>query len=200
AVRPAVDGDFQDVSSGVESARAEHAGELLANVAFVSFERRGIELDAPQLMLLAGGTSGLAGCFHHVDYDRLVGLFCAFIATDADGKVEVDAGVVHAGRVNSTGTKVLKRSPVAEQYVAIEQRNFLRRSERCLLRLRQFRRDVGNHYVPARQNAVGGAHRLELVPGKVADLHFFGGCRIAAVVDLDHGAVEPDAHRRGWFV
>jgi len=53
--------------------------------------------------------------------------------------------------------------------------------------------------MPAGQDAVGGAHRLELALGEVADLHFFCRCRIAArtvnVIDLDHGAVQADARR-----
>src|ERR1700681_2125618 len=102
AVRPAVDRDFQDVARGVESARTQYARQLLANVALVSFERRAIELDAPQLMLLARRASRLAGCLHHVHYDRLVRLFRTFIAADADRKIQADARVVHAGRINRT--------------------------------------------------------------------------------------------------
>ena len=39
AVRPAIDGDGGDVASRIEAARAEHAAELIADVALEGLER-----------------------------------------------------------------------------------------------------------------------------------------------------------------
>jgi len=110
------------------------------------------------------------------------GLLRAFVAAVLTGRSRLNAGVIHAWRINSASRQLWRALPVAQQDVGVEQRNLLRGSERLFLaQSRQFLRDVGNHHMPAGQDAVGGAHRLELALGEVADLHFFLPMQIAAV-------------------
>jgi hypothetical protein len=54
--------------------------------------------------------------------------------------------------------------------------------------------------MPAGQDAVRGAYLFQLSLGKVADFHFFRRGRIAAVIHLHYGAIQPDASRIGWRV
>src|SRR3979490_732069 len=99
AMRPAINRDLHDVASRVETTQPQNSQKLLPNIALESLKSRAVELNAAELMLFPSRTSWLAGRFHHGKHDRLLGPFCTFISADADGKIKIHVGVVHAGRV-----------------------------------------------------------------------------------------------------
>src|SRR5580698_1976671 len=170
SMRPTIHRDLQDVMRRIKSTWTKYPKQLLANIALEGFECRAVKLHASQPVLIACGMSWLAGSLHHVHDDRFIWLLRAFITTDADGKIEIHAGVIHTRTVSSARVQLLKGAPVANHDVGIEQWNFLRRSECFFLRVGQFLRNIRNYHMPTGQNAVRRADRLQLAIGEVTDL------------------------------
>src|SRR5258708_19486783 len=71
AVRPAIDRDGDDVGDRIEAARAQGAGELVADVALEDLEARAQQFGAADAMLLPLVEARLAGGTHHADEDRI---------------------------------------------------------------------------------------------------------------------------------
>src|SRR5688572_7559550 len=98
AVRPAIDRDAGDISSGLEAAAAQCAAELAADLALEGLERCREQFGAAGFVLFALGQSVLRGCPLHADEDRLVGRLHAPVVADVDGFVQAEAGEVAARR------------------------------------------------------------------------------------------------------
>ena len=72
AVRPAVDGDRDDVARRIEAAGAEDARELIADVALEGLERRRQQVGAADAVLFLPRLAGRARVRGPCGYDRLV--------------------------------------------------------------------------------------------------------------------------------
>ncbi len=84
-----------------------------------------------------------------------------------------------------------ERPPVGQRHADIDQWHLHQLVQRRLLRLGQFRGQVGDHHVPAGQHPMGRPHPAQFAAAQVVDHHSVG----AAVADVDRQAVQADAHR-----
>src|SRR5215472_7513058 len=89
-VRPAVNGNANDVARWIEATRPQDPAKLGADLVFKGFERRGQKLGAPGLVLFAFGQARFGGSAQHVDQHGRRGITWTLIAPDIHWLIQMD--------------------------------------------------------------------------------------------------------------
>src|SRR6476661_5159262 len=97
-VRPAIYRDALDVTRGIESSRAQHSRQLIADILFESGEGRHHQFLAPGTKLVALRNAWLAGNAKEKKNHGIFGLAGECILTQAHGKIQSYIGMVTSGR------------------------------------------------------------------------------------------------------
>ena len=134
-MRPSIYGDAVNIARWIEARAAEHSSELITNIPFKHGERCSHELSAPGAGLLARRQSRFARSAQHEQNDGLVGFTGKFVLAKAHRKIERGISMVAGRRNDLMDAKVLKRCPVTDSDVGVNQRSLHQGMKRVLLLL-----------------------------------------------------------------
>src|SRR5579862_3843076 len=139
AMRPAINRDRLDVACRIEAARAECAGELLADLALEGREGSREQLRAAGFVLFELREPRLTGDTLHREENRLRGVHGAAVTADVDLWVESECRVIGARRIYTMHPEGFERLPVTQRDARVHERRFDETVQRRALRRRQLR-------------------------------------------------------------
>ena len=199
-MRPAPHRDALDVLGWIKASRAQHARELVANIALEGLKGRVVKLHPPNAMLFPFRQPRLARSAHHEHDHRFFGTAWEFVFSNAHRKVDRGIRVIASRGCDLVHAQLLEWEPIAKGNVRVHQRSLYPISQRFFLRRGKLGAKVGDHAVVASQHATASAHLKELPIACVGYYHF--ACRVGvAVVPHSNGsAVQADTHGGGIAV
>src|SRR5262249_44635756 len=118
------------------------------------------------------------------------------IVANRDGEIQPCSVEVSARRVDRAYAQLLKRFPISDLYVGVDQRNFDRVSQRLFLPFRHLRTEVGNDHVVTTEHTMSGLDPRRFSATDISDFHRARALGIAKMLRPNDRAVETNPDRR----